>query len=51
MCDQETFIPFRDKVKYLISQGCDESIWECDAEYVNDLYFNSLAFESDDLPY
>lgn len=51
MCDQETFIPFKDKVEYLISQGCDEGIWECSAEYVNDLYFNSLAIDTDDLPF
>lgn len=51
MFEQESFVPFKDKVEYLISQGCDEGIWEASAEYVNDLYFNSLAGDLDDIPF
>ena len=51
MYEQESFITFKDKVKWLISQGYNEDIWEADAEYVNDLYFNSLAIDLDDLPF
>ena len=49
--DQDNFVPFRDKVLYLISLGYSENLWEASAEYVNDLYFNSLAGDLDDIPF
>lgn len=49
--DQDNFVPFRDKVLYLISLGYSENLWEADAIAINGLYYQSISCDTDELPF